>query len=156
MIPEFFEFHQPTRVVYGIGISSDFSAELEFLKAKWLFLFSDRILEKVGLVGRLKEALAKMGVEIAGEFLDVPPNSGVKVVKKAAELAKQHEPDGIIALGGGSVIDTAKAANIHKQRRGFAGRLLRRKHGRATLKAAHSIADDRRHGLGSNHGGRYL
>lgn len=112
MIPEFFEFHQPTRIVYGTGISSDFSAELEHLKVKRLFLFSDRVLEKIGLVAKLKESLNNMGIELIGEFLDVPPNSEVKVVKRAAELAKRSEPDGLIALGGGSVIDTAKAANI--------------------------------------------
>jgi len=112
MIPEFYEFYQPTRVVFGAGISQDFSAELEFLDVKSLFLFSDRVLEKIGLVGRLKESLAGMGVEVVGEFLDVPPNSEVKVVTKAAEMAKSTGPDGIVALGGGSVIDTAKAANI--------------------------------------------
>lgn len=47
-----------------------------------------------------------------GIFSEVPPNSALKVVERCSTLAKELGAEGIIALGGGSAMDTAKAANI--------------------------------------------
>jgi len=92
MIPEFFEFYNPTKVVYSPGIASDFKAELNLLGASKYFIVSD--------------------IQVTGVFLDVPPNSEVKAVNACAEQVKTSGAEGLIAVGGGSVIDTAKAANI--------------------------------------------
>jgi alcohol dehydrogenase len=46
------------------------------------------------------------------DFVDVPQDSEVKTVNECAEQAKDSGTEGLIAIGGGSVIDTAKAANI--------------------------------------------
>ena len=112
MLPEFFEFFLPTKVVFGPGLVSDFSAELANIPAKRFFVVTDKIIRENGLTDRVLEGLANSGVETAGVFDDVPQNSEVKVCARAAEAAKSSGADGIIAVGGGSVIDTAKAANI--------------------------------------------
>ncbi len=112
MLPEFFEFYNPTKVVYGIGLARDFQAELDGLGVKKLFIVSDRIIQDLGLVTKVTEGLKAAKVDVAGVFLDVPPNAELKAVKACFEQAKASQADGILAIGGGSVIDAAKAANI--------------------------------------------
>lgn len=112
MIPEFFEFYNPTKVIYSPGIASDFKAELDLLGASKYFIVSDKVISDVGLVKKVVDGLESAGIRITGMFLDVPPNSEVKAVNKCAAQAKASGAEGLIAVGGGSVIDTAKAANI--------------------------------------------
>jgi len=112
MLPEFFEFYNPTKVVYGVGLALDFKAELDALGIGKYFLISDKVISGLGLVEKVREGLVAAGIEVTGEFLDVPPNSEIKTVKACTEQAKASGAEGLIAIGGGSVIDTAKAANI--------------------------------------------
>ena len=44
MLPEFFEFYNPTKVVYGVGIASDFQAELDELGVEKYFIVSDKVI----------------------------------------------------------------------------------------------------------------
>jgi alcohol dehydrogenase class IV len=112
MLPEFFEFYNPTKVVYGAGIASDFQAELDALGVKKYFIVSDKVIRDQGLVKKVVAGLASADIMVSGEFLDVPPNSAIRTVYSCAEQAKSSGAQGLIAIGGGSVIDTAKAANI--------------------------------------------
>lgn len=112
MIPEFFEYSLPTKVVYGEGLVNDFSAELAGIPAKKFFVITDKVIRKIGLADKVIEGLKNSGAEFAGIYDDVPENSEVKVCIAAAEAAKASGAEGILAVGGGSVIDTAKAANI--------------------------------------------
>ncbi len=112
MLPEFFEFYNSTRVVYGSGIASDFKAELDFLGIGKYFIVSDRIISDLGLTKKVVDGLTSAGIEVTGEFLDVPQDSEVNTVNACADQAKTSGAEGLVAIGGGSVIDTAKAANI--------------------------------------------
>ena len=113
MLPEFFEFWNPTKVVYGPGLARDFEAELAQLGVQRLFVVTDEVLhQKVGLVQPVLDGLKAAGVEVAGVFDRVPVNSEVGVCRRAADAASASGADGLLAVGGGSVIDTAKAANI--------------------------------------------
>ena len=112
MLPEFFEFYNPTRVVYGSGIASDFKAELDFLGIGKYFIVSDKIISDLGLTKKVVDGLTSAGIEVTGEFLDVPQDSEVNTVNVCADQAKTSGAEGLVAIGGGSVIDTAKAANI--------------------------------------------
>jgi len=99
-------------VAYSPGIASDFKAELDLLGASKYFIVSDKVISDLGLVKRVVDGLESTGIQVTGVFLDVPPNSEVKAVNACAEQAKASGAEGLIAVGGGSVIDTAKAANI--------------------------------------------
>ena len=112
MLPEFFEFYNPTRVVYGAGIASDLKAELDFLGIGKYFIVSDKIISDLGLTKKVVDGLTSAGIEVTGEFLDVPQDSEVNTVNACADQAKTPGAEGLVAIGGGSVIDTAKAANI--------------------------------------------
>ena len=112
MLPEFFEFCNPTKVVYGVGIASDFKAELDLLPVQKYFVISDRVINDLGLVKRVTDGVVSSGFVITGEFLGVVQDAEIEVVNACTEQAKASGADGLIAIGGGSVIDTAKATNI--------------------------------------------
>jgi len=73
---------------------------------------TDKILLDAGPVDRVKAGFKKTNIKITAIFDDVPPNSTITTVQNCAALGKKNKCDMIIAVGGGSVIDTAKVANL--------------------------------------------
>ncbi len=112
MLPEYFEFSLPTKLVYGIGILGNLGEALKPFGKRRAILVTDEILVKAGPVDKVKAGFKDTDIDIAYTFDKVPPNSTIKTVEKCAGLAKKHKCDMVIAIGGGSVIDTAKVANI--------------------------------------------
>jgi alcohol dehydrogenase class IV len=112
MLPEFFEFYNPTKIVYQIGISTDLKPELNIIGIKKYFIISDHVIADLGLVKKVADSLADAGFETVGQFLDVAQDARLNDVKRCADLVKASGTEGIISIGGGSVIDTAKAVNI--------------------------------------------
>ena len=112
MLPEYFEFTLPTKLVYGIGILGNIGDSVTHFGRRRAILVTDKILLKAGPADIVKKSFKKTDIEIACTFSNVPPNSTIETVKKCASLAKRHKCDMLIAVGGGSVIDTAKVANI--------------------------------------------
>lgn len=112
MLPEYFEFTLSTKLIYGIGILGKLENAVKTFGARKAILVTDAILVKTGLVDKVKEGFEKSDIDIVCVYDDVPPNSTIKTVEGCARLAKKHKCDMLIAVGGGSVIDTAKVANI--------------------------------------------
>ncbi len=112
MPSDFFQFSCSTKIVFNPGLSRDFSAELSSLPLTKPWIITDAMLVKLGLLDPILEGLKKAGLETAGIFSEVPSNSELKVVKRCAELAREKKADGVIAIGGGSVLDTAKGVDI--------------------------------------------
>ena len=83
--------------------------EIEHLGLKRAYIICDPFMEKCGRAGELAAMLNGAGAETR-IFSEVVPDPSIEVVAKAIQGMKEFEPDGIIALGGGSAIDTAKAA----------------------------------------------
>ncbi len=108
----FFQFSVPTKIVFGEGLSKDFSAELEAIPVQKYFIVTDKVLTALGLIGPIISGIKKSGREVVGIFNEVPSDSGVKVIEACSEAAKMSGAEGLIAIGGGSVLDTAKGANI--------------------------------------------
>ncbi len=112
MLPDYFEFSLPTKLVYGVGILDSIEdAVTRFGKRKAL-LVTDKILMDAGVVDKVKTGFSKTNIKITAIFNDVPPNSTILTVQDCAALGKKKKCDMILAVGGGSVIDTAKVANL--------------------------------------------
>jgi alcohol dehydrogenase class IV len=112
MLPEFFQFSVPTKILYQQGITADIGNELEELGVTHPFIVTDHVVEGLGLLHPVEKAFEDAGVHAADVFQDVPENSEVEVVKNAALAAKEAGSDSVVAVGGGSVIDTAKGVNL--------------------------------------------
>jgi alcohol dehydrogenase len=77
-----------------------------------VLLITDAGITETGLAERVPEALADSDHEIVATFNEVPQDSGVTVVDAATALGREKEADIIIAIGGGSVLDTAKGVAL--------------------------------------------
>ncbi|MBA3470689.1 MAG: iron-containing alcohol dehydrogenase [Herpetosiphonaceae bacterium] len=108
---DFFEFRLTPRVMYKSGLAFDMSAELATLGGTKAFIVTDAGVLKSGLVDRVREAISAV-IEVVGVYSDVPPNSSVRVVEAAAAEAKAVGADILVAIGGGSPLDTAKGMRI--------------------------------------------
>jgi alcohol dehydrogenase class IV len=107
----FYQFAAPTRVIAGEGLID--SVGFEFVKegARRAMVVTDGVIRDTGLVERVAAGLGD-DVEHAGMFDDVPQDSDTDAVARCAEAAKEAGADSFLAVGGGSVMDTAKAANV--------------------------------------------
>ena len=99
----------PTRVTLGKGAEDRLVEELRREGAKRVLIHygSERIV-KDGLMKRLTNQLDKEGISYV-KLGGVQPNPRVSLVRKGIELSKAEDVDFIVAAGGGSVIDSAKA-----------------------------------------------
>ena len=103
----YFEFVMRTKLCSGENALEHIPYELSRLKAVKPLIITDKTLEKLGMLKVLTDALDNMPHAL---FTDVPPDSDLKKAENAAALYRAEKCDGVIALGGGSVIDTAKGA----------------------------------------------
>jgi len=108
----FYQFSVPTKVIHDEGISQDFAHECQLVGITKLFVVTDKTLQDIGLIEPILASLKENGLEIVGIFSDVPADSSVTVVGLCAKAAKDASAEGFLAIGGGSVMDTAKGANI--------------------------------------------
>jgi 4-hydroxybutyrate dehydrogenase len=92
------------RLVFGEDSSSQLAEELTLLGVRRALLISDRGLERAGVVASIARHLA----DVFPQYLDVPANPTTRAADAAYASYLSHDCDGIVALGGGSVIDTAK------------------------------------------------
>ncbi len=89
------------------------SAGFEFAKdgAKRPLIVTDPVIRATGLLEKVEAGLGDGGLEVAGIFDEVPQDSGTGVVDACAAAAAECGCDSLVAVGGGSVMDTAKVAN---------------------------------------------
>jgi alcohol dehydrogenase len=112
MSESFYEFYCPVKVVAGHKALEQVPFELATLGAKKPLLITDKGVRGAGLVEVVVAALEAGGLTGIPVFDGVPPDSSNAVVAEAARLSHESGCDSIVALGGGSVIDTAKAVNV--------------------------------------------
>jgi alcohol dehydrogenase class IV len=105
-----FVYFGPTKIIFGSGSStSEVESEMSALKCSRAIVVTDQGIIKAGLLDKITKSL---GEKCVGVFSDVPQDSGMDVVDRAAAFAKEKGADIVISIGGGSVIDTAKCMCI--------------------------------------------
>jgi alcohol dehydrogenase len=108
---DFSQFTHPTRVVAGRGMIDTLGFELAKEDAKRPLLVTDGVIRETGLIDKVEAGLAAEHVEVAAIFDQVPQDSGTDVVERCAQAGREAGADSLLAVGGGSVMDTAKVAN---------------------------------------------
>jgi len=107
-----FVFHTPTRVYFGEDSASSCGDFLRELGGKKVLMVADAFLEKSGALKPLIESIRESTGSAPILFTDVPSDSDIDCVNNATAIARTHQCDAFVAVGGGSVIDTAKVINI--------------------------------------------
>lgn len=106
-LAEMFKFGQ-RRVILGDGACARLGDECDRLDARRVYLVRDPAIPR--LAEHVRQALAAGGVEVVGEFDQVIANPSVESVDALAAAVAAVECDAVLALGGGSTLDSAKVA----------------------------------------------
>ena len=103
-----FEFHNPTRLIFGAGALSRLGETVSSHGKKALIVTGGGSVKKSGVFDRALAALTGAGIAVA-ECSGVEPNPRITTVRRGAQIARDEHCDVIVALGGGSVMDASKA-----------------------------------------------
>ncbi|KAJ1809599.1 hypothetical protein LPJ56_005968, partial [Coemansia sp. RSA 2599] len=110
--PEY-AFEMATSTVrVGTGVTREIGMDLANLKAKRVMVFTDPNIAKLSPLKTVVESLERSGVPYS-VFKDVRVEPSDASFQMAIDAARKYSPDAIVAVGGGSTIDTAKAANLY-------------------------------------------
>ena len=106
---ENFEFVSPTRFVFGHDVETQVGERLASDGARRVLIhYGGGSAVASGLIARVRASLEQAGVTVF-ELGGVRPNPEIALVREGVTLCKREEIDWIVAVGGGSVIDSAKA-----------------------------------------------
>lgn len=106
---ENFSYYTPTRYLFGAGTDDQTGKEAAVIGMKnVLIVYGGGSAVRSGLLDRVKKSLIEAGIRCC-ELGGVEPNPTDGPVRKGIEICRENNVDGVIAVGGGSVIDTAKA-----------------------------------------------
>ena len=108
---ENFTVYNPTKLHFGVGVISNIHQSLKKYGKKALIIYGKGSVKKYGYLDALKKQLNLSKTEYV-EYGGIKPNPVIDDVRKAVEVAKNEKIDFIIAIGGGSVIDSAKMINL--------------------------------------------
>ena len=102
-------------VVPEVVFGQDALSHLAELKGKSAFIVTDKNIVSLGFVDKVKEQLSQAGIQ-ATVFDEVEPDPSLQTVQKGVALINQYKPDLVVAVGGGSVMDAAKAMRVQYER----------------------------------------
>lgn len=104
-----FDFYSPTYFVFGKDRETETGAYVKkFGGSKALLVYGGQSAKRSGLLDRIRSSLAAEGIS-AAELGGVKPNPRSGLVYEGIALCRREQIDFLLAVGGGSVIDTAKA-----------------------------------------------
>jgi alcohol dehydrogenase YqhD (iron-dependent ADH family) len=106
-----FTFTYGTKIYFGKGVEAEVGKATAGFSRKVLLHYGQGSIRKSGLYDRVCRSLREAGVQFT-ELPGVVPNPRLGLVRKGIELCRREKIDFILAVGGGSVIDSAKAICI--------------------------------------------
>jgi alcohol dehydrogenase class IV len=104
---ETWTFHSAGQLLFGRNAVRRLGAVAAWLGAKRILVATDAILEKAGVLDRVRGPLVEGGVTVEA-FTGGEPEPSFRAAEACIELARQFRPDAVLGLGGGSNMDLAK------------------------------------------------
>ncbi len=108
---ENFTFSSPTRIIFGKGTEREAGREIRRFGRKVLLHYGGGSIRQSGLHERIVAALKEAGVEYV-DLGGVKPNPRLSLVQEGIRICREQGIGSILAVGGGSVIDSAKAIGV--------------------------------------------
>lgn len=106
-----FTFQNSTKIIFGKNTENSVGEETKKYGSKVLLHYGGGSIKKYGLYDKVISSLKNAGLEVF-ELGGVKPNPRLSLVKEGIELCRKNKIDIILAVGGGSVIDSAKAIGV--------------------------------------------
>ena len=106
-----FIYQNRTKIIFGRGYETIVGNEIRPYANKTLLLYGGGSIKKAGLYGRVLNSLKEAGLEVT-ELSGVRPNPRLSFVREGIKLCREKGVQFILAVGGGSVIDSAKAIAV--------------------------------------------
>jgi alcohol dehydrogenase YqhD (iron-dependent ADH family) len=106
-----FDFSCSTRIIFGRGTEKQVGEIVKKYGKTALLLYGGGSIKKWGLYDRVNKSIKESGVQIV-ELGGVRPNPTYELIYEGIKLCKEHSVDLILAVGGGSVIDSAKGIAV--------------------------------------------
>ena len=103
-----FIFQNGTKIIFGKNTEYQVGLETSQFSKRVLLHYGGGSIKKNGLYDTIKQTLESQHIEVF-ELGGVKPNPRVSLVREGVSLCKEHNIDFVLAVGGGSVIDSAKA-----------------------------------------------
>ena len=103
-----FDFLVPQRIIFGPGCAGRLGAEARVFGKKLLLCMGKGSLQASGMIERVIGPLEAAGLEIV-YCGGIPPEPTLESVEESLKIAHEYEVDLVIGVGGGSVLDVAKA-----------------------------------------------
>jgi len=111
---ENFNIYNPVRLFFGQQISSSLGGVLNTYGKRVLLVYGKGSVIKYGYYGQIMDILNAGGFEVT-EYSGIKSNPVIEDVRAAVKLGKENRVDVVLALGGGSVIDSAKIITLGLQ-----------------------------------------
>lgn len=112
MLPDYYEFKNSVKLLSGKNALENIAFELSDLEASKPLIITTKSMIKYGQLKIITDSLKQYNIEIGSVFQDIPQDSSIAIVNEIAQVYRDKQCDSILAVGGGSVIDTAKGVNM--------------------------------------------
>ena len=107
-----FEYYNPAKIVFGEHSEQKLKSLLAGYGVKSLQLvYSGDFIKTLGIYDVIKDAVKELGIRFS-ENGNVVPNPSIDLVRELVKQGKENQVDFVLAVGGGSSIDTAKAVAL--------------------------------------------
>ncbi len=107
----FFSWLNRPRIMYSPGVRRELGYEMGQLGGSKVVIFTDEGLIKAGVAEMVAEEVRKSDLQLVGIFDKILQDARISNINAAAEFYRNAGADAMVAVGGGSVMDTAKAVN---------------------------------------------
>lgn len=111
-LSSFFMWSNRPRIMFGPGIRSEIGFEMNALGGKKVVIITDKGVVNAGVAEMVAKAIEKSELELVGVFDSIVQDARIDIINQGAAFYREKGADSMVVVGGGSVMDSAKAINI--------------------------------------------